>query len=297
LRNIDTVVDAPPLDSVEGELRVLNLAGTSATEPNKVRSNNVWDLWLATPWLPDVTDATLAALGAGFGLAFVAYLDGISPVKLYMGPLASSAILMFAGIKPPPVKNVLIGTAGPAIGSVLCHEFLGQFLGTDVTRGVSVAISLVFFKFTGFFFPPAAAIAALGVDNETFVNLSWSYVIFPAVTGNALIYGLAIMLSAVREEIRTVLTSRQWRAGTRDEKLVKEIFERCDLDGSGTVDVTELNVGMRYLVGKDVSLEITKELMAKADSDGDGSLDLTEFTGVFDAYQSLQAHQRSQKTA
>jgi len=63
------------------------------------------------------------------------------------------------------------------------------------------------------------------------------------------------------------------------------------------VDLNELNVGMRYLVGKDVSLELTKELMAKVDADGDGSLDLTEFTGVFDAYQSLQAHQRSQKTA
>jgi len=301
LHSIATEVDAPPSDSMEEELRQLKLAGignhTAAVEPQIVRSNNVWDSWLAMPWVPDVVDSAIAAMGAGCALLFVSSLDGISPVRLYAAPLASSVILVFANMKPPPLKNVLIGTAGPAFGSVVCHTLLSQFLPVVVTRSLSVAISLVFFKFTGFFFPPAAAIAALGVDNETFANLSWSYILFPAVTGNALLFGLATLLSNVREEIRAVLTARQWRMGTRDEKLIQKIFERCDLDGGGTVDLNELNVGMRYLVGKDVSLELTKELMAKVDADGDGSLDLNEFTGVLDAYQSLQAHERSQKTA
>jgi len=293
LHSVGTMADAPPSETLEEELKELKVAGigngTSGTEPEAVRSTDFWDSLLATPWLPDFTDASVAALGAGFGLAFVSYLDGISPVRLYAGPLASSAILIFANSKPPPVKNVLIGTAGPAAGSVLCHTLLSQFLPNVVTRSLSVGISLVFFKFTGFFFPPAAAIAALGVENETFANLSWSYIIFPAVTGNALLYGLALLLSEVREKIRAQLTAQQWRMGTRDENLIKEIFERCDLDRSGMVDENELNVAMRYLVGRELSLELTSELMAQVDTDGDGNLDLNEFTQVFEAYERMEA--------
>mmetsp|Transcript_19062 Transcript_19062/g.37452 ORF Transcript_19062/g.37452 Transcript_19062/m.37452 type:complete len:348 (+) Transcript_19062:87-1130(+) len=294
LHSMGSTVDTAPSDSVEKELGELKLA----TEPNDTSINhNVWDSWLATPWLPDVTDAALASLGAGLGLVFVSFLDGISPVKLYAAPLAASSILIFANIRPPSVQNVLIGTAGPAAGSVLCSSILSQFLPSVVTRSVSVATSLIFFKFTGFFFPPAAAIAALGVENEAFAKLSWSYVIFPAVTGNAILYGLALLLSGAREKIRAALTARQWRMGTRDEALIKEIFDRCDLDRSGTVDIDELNVAMRYLVGKDVSYGEAAELMAKVDSDGDGILDFGEFTTVIETYQGMQAFKRSHETA
>jgi len=116
---------------------------------------------------------------------------------------------------------------------------------------------------------------------------------FPAVSGNAVLYGLAAVLSGLREEVRSALTAWQWRIGTRDEKLIKEIFDRCDLDGSGTMEINELHVAMRYLVGKDVSFELTAELMAKVDADGNGSLDLGEFTTVFETYESMQAYRRS----
>jgi len=283
-----THVEKRAQKTFDTELMELWLASTGDGTPAS-ESTSVWDQWFATPGLPDATDAVLSALGAGVGLIMVGCLDDIAPVRLYAPPLASSAFLIFSGTRPPPLQNVLVGTAGSAAGSVMCSTLLSQVLPSHFTSSLSVVISLVFSKFTGFFFPPAAALAALGVENEAFAQLSWSYILFPAVTGNALLYGLAMPLSSVRDKIRAELTAQQWRMGARDETLLKEIFERCDLDGNGLVDHYELKVAKRYLIGKAALTELTGKLMSKVDSNADG-LDFTGFTTILGAFhQSLEA--------
>ena len=59
-----------------------------------------------------VIDAGLSSLGAAAGIALLCALEKPVGIKLYAPPLAAAAIIIFAGPRPPPVRNLLLGTAG-----------------------------------------------------------------------------------------------------------------------------------------------------------------------------------------
>ena len=56
-----------------------------------------------------------------------------------------------------------------------------------------------------------------------------------------------------------------------------ESFKRFDSDGSGVIDLTELQQVLQWL-GQDATLAEAKEMMEIADADGTGHIDFWEFT-------------------
>ena len=58
----------------------------------------------------NVVDTALAALGAAAGLYLLSFLEAAIDQPMYASSLASSAVLIFSGYRPPPPRNVFLGT-------------------------------------------------------------------------------------------------------------------------------------------------------------------------------------------
>ena len=142
-----------------------------------------------TPFdLPKAADTTLACAGAALGIYALGELERMTGVSFYAPPLAAGAIIIFSGIKPPPPKNVFGGMLGAASFALVLEAVGG---GTETTRALAVAGSLLWFKSSGALFPPAAAAAVVFLDTPDLQELGLSYLMFPCLSGCTVLYTLA----------------------------------------------------------------------------------------------------------
>ena len=58
---------------------------------------------------------------------------------------------------------------------------------------------------------------------------------------------------------------------------IQHIFEDLDADGSGTIDLSELDLLAKYFPGETFNAEIRAKLMKEIDTDGNGEIDAEEF--------------------
>eukprot|EP00966_Prymnesium_polylepis_P107011 2478243-Prymnesium_polylepis.1 len=72
-------------------------------------------------------------------------------MKLYAPPLAPCAMIIFAGARPPPLRNLLLGTGGPVAAATLVRALGGSAVSG---RSVATGLSLLWFKTSSSFFPP-----------------------------------------------------------------------------------------------------------------------------------------------
>jgi hypothetical protein len=82
---------------------------------------------------------------------------------------------------------------------------------------------------------------------------------------------------------------------TAGEEAVREAFALFDDDGSGAIDPSELEQGMRSL-GVD-SPEDIEQLFSAVDADGSGSIDMAEFRGMLSTQAHVVAHYNDLHTA
>jgi hypothetical protein len=101
--------------------------------------------------VPGLVDTALACTGAGTGIILLNEAEKLTSMTLYAPPLAAAAIIIFSGIKPPPLKNVFLGTLGASTFALLLYFGGG---GSPETRALAVAGSLLWFKSSGALFPP-----------------------------------------------------------------------------------------------------------------------------------------------
>lgn len=82
---------------------------------------------------------------------------------------------------------------------------------------------------------------------------------------------------------------------SRQERVIEDIkngewnservFAAFDADNNGTLDVSELQVALTSLLGKEVSSADTQKFVKKFDIDGDGCISFDEFTECVDSAQ------------
>ena len=238
--------------------------------------------------VPKAVDTVCAAVGAATGIYLLGELELRLGVKLYGPPLAASSIIIFSGITPPPAKNVFFGTMGAAFFALCLFQLVG---GTPETRALAVAGSLLWFKSSGALFPPAAALCAVFLDSPTLQASGWSYLLFPCLSGQTILYVVAMGLAQLRQQLRVSITKQQLDFGSATLEEMSELFLRFDTSGDGRIDATELQVALRALLGSELDLADCKQLVQDADSDGDGDIDFEEFVAIlrYDATLSGEA--------
>jgi len=162
-----------------------------------------------------VADTTLAAVGVGVGLWLLSYLEALVGQPLYASSLSSSAVLMFWGHRPPPLRNVFVGTLGGTLIAVAAVQLLGD---SDLARSACIGAVMLYFKSTNSLFPPAAALSATFFDNDQLQKVGWLYPLFPCAVGTAVLYALALAVCRVRLEAR--LWAGRAVDGTLEEAVV-----------------------------------------------------------------------------
>jgi len=181
------------------------------------------------------------------------------------------------GMKPAPAVNIFAGTTGAASFALLLYSFGG---GSPEMRALAVAGSLAWFKCTGATFPPAAALAAVFLDSKELQELGWSYLLFPCLSGQALLYAAGSGLAQLRQLVRLSLTRMQLDSTLTSRESIDEMrsmFMRFDTSGDGLIDATELQVALRAILHADVDAKDCEALVREADVDGDGAIDFDEF--------------------
>ena len=75
----------------------------------------------------------------------------------------------------------------------------------------------------------------------------------------------------VLSEDQTLHTAERLSGMSRGE--IQHIFEDLDADGSGTIDIAELDLLAKYFPGESFSPDLRKKLLTEIDTDGSGDID------------------------
>ena len=171
---------------------------------------------------PKLVDTIVAAVGAGVTIAGLAAMAGATGVAMYAPPLAASAVLCWAGARPPTLRAVIVGSAGATSVAVALSQAAAHLgLPAASLPPAAVTMSLAWFKLGGAFFPPAAALGALYLDSERFAALGWSYVWCPCLLSNGLIWMSAAAVAPLRRALREALVRRQWSGWQLSEEAMQ----------------------------------------------------------------------------
>ena len=68
----------------------------------------------------------------------------------------------------------------------------------------------------------------------------------------------------------------------------QRLFNELDADGNGVVSISELKSTIAEKYGDDLDLEQVNAIMDGADVDGDGTIDITEFIGSLEDYETME---------
>ena len=81
--------------------------------------------------------------------------------------------------------------------------------------------------------------------------------------------------SAILSEDQTLHTAERLAGMSRGE--IQHIFQDLDADGSGTIDLAELDLLAKYFPGESFTPELRRRLIKEIDTDGSGDIDSEEF--------------------
>ena len=178
---------------------------------------------LAAKLSPKVADSLLAATGAGASVGCLVAAADATDLALWVPPLAASTVLVWAGVRPPPLRVVALGVAGATSLAVAMSQ-LG--LASRTLPALAVAGSLLWFKLGGSFYPPAAALSALFLDSAQLRDLGWEYVLCPCLASNLALWLAATLAVAPRRAVREALVRARWGADLPPEavRLLADVY-------------------------------------------------------------------------
>ncbi len=92
------------------------------------------------------------------------------------------------------------------------------------------------------------------------------------------------------EDGRSTLFALSALADLMDEHDIsaQRLFNELDADGNGIISLSELKTMIEEKYGDELDIEQVSSIMEGADVDGDGSIDITEFIGSMEDYETME---------
>ncbi len=136
--------------------------------------------------MPKLRIVLFAGLGSAISIALLGLFTDMSNYAILMAPFGASCVLKFAVPASPLSQpaNVVGGHLISALLGLLLHFTMpGHF----AVAGLAVGLAVMGMMFMRIVHPPAGATALVGYSVAT----SWSFLLFPVLTGSALLVLIA----------------------------------------------------------------------------------------------------------
>ena len=130
----------------------------------------------------------------------------------------------------------------------------------------SAAAFLAVGAYTDAFTVPSQSQRSISAAPSLLTNSNSRHISRPAASSTSL---------AVLSKEQALHTAERLAGMSRGE--IQHIFEDLDADGSGSIDLSELDLLAKYFPGETFTPEIRAKLMKELDTDGNGEIDAEEF--------------------
>eukprot|EP00986_Skeletonema_menzelii_P007003 scaffold2663_cov122-Skeletonema_menzelii.AAC.1 len=130
----------------------------------------------------------------------------------------------------------------------------------------SAAAFLAIGAYTDAFTVPSQSQRSISAAPSLLTNSNSRHISRPAASFTSL---------AVLSKEQALYTAERLAGMSRGE--IQHIFEDLDADGSGSIDLSELDLLAKYFPGETFTPEIRAKLMKEIDTDGNGEIDAEEF--------------------
>lgn len=167
------------------------------------------------------------------------------------------------------------------------HTVLTPAFDSIYAISIVVGLLMVIFKLSGNFFVPTLAIAAvLMVDPAgAFVSplTAVKFLATPWCLGHALMYGMAHVVSMIRQKVRVALGTAKFKsamAAAKDDAALKEAFYRYDTSGDGFLEAGELKYAWQAITGEELTEADAVAMIRQIDTDGNDVIDVDEFVAL-----------------
>lgn len=251
-------------------------------------------------------DAFLAALGAASSLILLKYMQGLVnrvmnwDIQLSASFLTGSSIKFFLNHNPPNLNAFFwySSALGIMIGSTI-HFFISPITGVSSHINELVLFLTMFsWKLSGNVFSSTKGLAIYYIVRDIERKLSFNeysiqmlkFTIGPYFLGNYILYGLALLMSRIRNNIRCKLIQRDFfmveanyiaTLSRREQKTrLRNLFNRMDLSNDGRLDAYEFKAVIMVALGEKISIADASTIMKSIDANGNGSLDFDQFSRV-----------------
>jgi len=148
------------------------------------------------PRAPRISSAVVAGLGATCAIAATAGLSDVTGTPLLMAPFGASCFLAFAAPESPLAqpRNIIFGHLISTATGLIILALLGDGWA-PIALAVGLAIILMQVTRTGH--------APAGADPLVVFALqpTWSYLVFPVLTGTLIIVAIALVFNNLRSDV------------------------------------------------------------------------------------------------
>ena len=184
---------------------------------------------------PKHVDAALAGFFLAVTIGLLHWADRTigdgSPSGYFFGPpLLSSSFLFFAGPVPPPIRAFMFCSSIAFIGGI------AVFFSGPEDAGFKLAVAggllLTIFKISNNFFVPTLGLAIGYITTPTSLLASplaaLKFLACPWLLGHGCLYGMALVSSNLRREVRMHLMRSKLRANFEhmDDSALTVVFKR-----------------------------------------------------------------------
>lgn len=146
---------------------------------------------------PHQSELIRAFLGGSLSIGILLLLTNMTNNPLIMAPFGASCVILYAAPQSPfaQPRNVIFGHLVSAFIGLLCLKLFGDSM---LVTALSVGAAIACMQYFRCVHPPAGANPLVVLLTASSVDYSWSFLIFPVLTGSVALVLVAMLLNNIK---------------------------------------------------------------------------------------------------